>query len=84
MAKPCKSCGAPASGIAPRTSISAQGAAHAGLWAYLCERHIEVLPLTLQAKAYDPSVGLVERLERAGVTVVGADRLETATGEGRR
>jgi len=70
MAKTCHLCGSPASRIAPRTSVSAQGAGHSGLWAYLCERHIEHLPLTLQAKAYDPSVSLVTRLERAGVSVV--------------
>jgi hypothetical protein len=66
----CKLCGTPASRIAPRTSISSQGPGNTGLWAYLCERHVEQLPLALQAKAYDPSVGLVERLEQAGVRVV--------------
>ena len=79
MSRPCKLCGAPASGIAPRTSISSQGSGHAGLWAYLCEHHIEQLPLALQAKAYDPSVGLVERLERAGVSVVVVSRGETVS-----
>lgn len=46
MSRPCKLCGVPASRIAPRTSITAEGPGYAGLWAFLCEAHIAALAST--------------------------------------